>query len=102
LPNATLDPVADTAAYPPQGMHGIVFDASEGVPPAAAVILRTLNLRRPGPLASPRLWAALHDAVLYSDPRAASGGKVRGRAAALARRLPAQWCRGASCHPDSS
>jgi hypothetical protein len=64
-------------APPLQAMHGILFDASEGIPPAASVILRSVNLRRPGPLVSPRLWAALHDAVMYSDPRTASGGKVR-------------------------
>jgi len=61
-----------------QALHGTVFDCHEGIPPAHAnaTILSALNLKRLGPLACPRLWAALHDAVLYSDPRAAIGGKV--------------------------
>jgi hypothetical protein len=61
-----------------QGTQGIVFECSERshapVPPTP--VLDAVNLRRMGPVGSPRLWTALHDAVLYSDPRAASGGKV--------------------------
>ncbi|KXZ47798.1 hypothetical protein GPECTOR_32g410 [Gonium pectorale] len=62
-----------------------------GLPPLAQII----NLAAPGPQQLPRLWSALHDALLYHDPKQARGracGVVTGGKAAedLSRRLTAQ------------
>ena len=39
--------------------------------------LKTVDLCRLGPMRLPRLWSALHDALLYNDPLRSQGGKVR-------------------------
>ncbi|KAI8475995.1 MAG: hypothetical protein J3K34DRAFT_516911 [Monoraphidium minutum] len=75
---------------PSMGMQGVVFDCFErgGASNSPPRVLDAVNLRHLGPMGAPRLWAALHDAVLYSDPRAATGGKAAIKlAAALAAHL---------------
>lgn len=48
-----------------------MHDASLCSPPAESVDLQNLGAMR-----LPRLWAALHDALIYNDPVRAKGGKV--------------------------
>jgi hypothetical protein len=44
--------------------------------------LPQLDLGHLGPLKLPRVWSAIHDALLYADPRIAAGGRVSMLAAA--------------------
>jgi len=52
-------------------LAGAVFDAAAGPP-----LLADVDLSRLGPLRGARLWAAIHDALLYCD-RASGGGAAR-------------------------
>lgn len=36
----------------------------------------SVDLRHMGPMRLSRFWSAVHDALLYADPRAATGGRV--------------------------
>jgi hypothetical protein len=36
----------------------------------------SVDLRHMGPMRLSRFWSAVHDSLLYADPRAASGGRV--------------------------
>jgi len=76
-----------------QGLEGIVFDASTVLAAgsssaggaSARPIMRSVCLAKLGPVAMPRLWAALHDAILYMDPAHSRGGRVRAFCAWLQR-----------------
>ncbi|PNH01909.1 hypothetical protein TSOC_012159, partial [Tetrabaena socialis] len=72
---------------PALGMEGVVH--SEQPPSAAAAagtgaaagavrppLAPAVNLSQPGPQQLPRLWTALHDSLLYNDPKLARGGKA--------------------------
>jgi hypothetical protein len=56
----------------PQGKEGVLYDASSITPAAVPLV----SLQQVGPRQLPRLWSAIHDALLYADPRLAVGGKV--------------------------
>jgi hypothetical protein len=60
------------AALPLQGLEGVVYDFS-AVSPAP---VPSVDLRHMGPMKLSRFWSAVHDALLYADPRAATGGRV--------------------------
>ncbi|KAG1659542.1 hypothetical protein FOA52_016165 [Chlamydomonas sp. UWO 241] len=67
------------------GMEGTVYDAASG-----AALITTLDLRALGPMRLPRLWSAIHDALLYADPALGAGGKAADAlASALTSHLPA-------------
>lgn len=76
-------PPTPQVACPALGLEGTVFDASQYMPP----ILRQVDLNNLGPMMLPRLWSAIHDALVFIDPGQASGGAA---AAKLARRLSRQ------------
>jgi hypothetical protein len=59
-----------------QGAEGVLYDV-KAVSPAP---VPSVDLRHMGPMRVSRFWSAVHDALLYADPRAASGGKVRVKA----------------------
>ncbi|KAG2436251.1 hypothetical protein HXX76_006562 [Chlamydomonas incerta] len=62
-------------ACPALGLEGDIHSEqppAPGLPPLAPA----LDLAAPGPQQLPRLWSALHDALLYADPAQASGGKA--------------------------
>lgn len=72
-----------------QGLEGVVHSctspaptvptSSGGTSPVAAPLpppMRYIALQQLGPMRLPRLWSALHDALMYADPKAAVGGKV--------------------------
>jgi hypothetical protein len=40
----------------------------------------SVDLRHMGPMKVSRFWSAVHDALLYADPRAASRGRVSAEA----------------------
>ncbi|GLC50425.1 hypothetical protein PLESTB_000378100 [Pleodorina starrii] len=68
---------------PELGLEGTLHSEqppTPGLPPLAQLV----DLTRPGPQQLPRMWTALHDALLYNDPSQASGGKA---AEELSRRL---------------
>ena len=54
-----------------------VSSAASPPPPPPPPPLSSLDLCRLGPMRLPRLWSALHAALLYNDPAHAQGGKVR-------------------------
>lgn len=56
-----------------QGMEGVIHEEGPELRPALSDTISLANL---GPQQMPRLWSALHDALLYNDPNKASGGKV--------------------------
>ena len=45
-----------------------------GLPPLDAT---RLDLRTLAPMQMPKLWCAVHDALMYNDAKLAAGGKVR-------------------------
>ena len=78
-----------------QGLEGVLYDAA-AVPPAP---VPSLDLRHMGPMKLSRFWSAVHDALLYADPRAATGGRVslsgpqcRMLRQLLVLRLGTGWC----------
>ncbi len=50
--------------------------ATGNAPGAAGPVLTKLTLAKLGPMALPKLWASLFDALLYNEASAARGGKV--------------------------
>lgn len=56
----TMLPCAATTLPP---LAGVLFDASQFLPPLAP----TVNLAEPGPRACTRLWAALLESLLFID-----------------------------------
>ena len=46
-------------------------DAEQGAP-----LLEALDLVRPGPMRLPRLWSAIHEAIMFIDPTDVAGNKV--------------------------
>lgn len=56
-------------------MEGVIHEEGPELRPALS---DTISLASLGPQQMPRLWSALHDALLYNDPTKASGGKVSG------------------------
>ena len=67
-----------------QTAGGVSSAATPPPPPPPPPPLSSLDLCRLGPMRLPRLWSALHAALLYNDPARAQGGKVR----------LGQWCHG--------
>jgi hypothetical protein len=59
-------------SLPQQGLEGVLFDSKAVSPPPVP----SVDLRHLGPMRLSRLWSAIHDALLYADPRAAAGGRV--------------------------
>jgi hypothetical protein len=55
-----------------QGLEGVLYD-NAAISPAP---LPQLDLGHLGPMKLPRVWSAIHDALLYADPRIAAGGRV--------------------------
>jgi hypothetical protein len=58
----------------------VLYDAASITPAAVPLV----SLQQLGPRQLPRLWSAMHDALLYADPRLAVGGKV-GRGSLLSK-----------------
>ncbi|MEW5301924.1 MAG: hypothetical protein WDW36_004748 [Sanguina aurantia] len=58
---------------PKLGMEGVIHEEGPELRPALS---DTISLASLGPQQMPRLWSALHDALLYNDPNKASGGKL--------------------------
>eukprot|EP00879_Flechtneria_rotunda_P023840 GHRR01025247.1.p1 GENE.GHRR01025247.1~~GHRR01025247.1.p1 ORF type:complete len:472 (+),score=151.94 GHRR01025247.1:705-2120(+) len=61
-----------SVSCPKLGMEGVLYDASQQLPAA----LPYIDLAHLGPMRLPRVWSAIHDALLYTDPRMASGGRA--------------------------
>lgn len=73
--NCPACPATCSACRACQGLEGLLYEGASQ-PPAP---LPLLNLAHLGPMRLPRAWAALHDALLYADPRHACGGRVSAR-----------------------
>lgn len=56
-----------------QGSEGVLYDVKALNP----MPVPSVDLRHMGPMRLSRFWSAVHDTLLYADPRAASGGRVR-------------------------
>jgi hypothetical protein len=56
-----------------QGVQGLLYDCAQSGGP----LLQALDLRSLPALRAPRLWSALHDALLYVAKADCSGGRVR-------------------------
>ncbi len=54
-------------------MRGLLYDSAQ----SGGALLPSLDLRKLPPLRAPRLWSALHDALLYVRKEDCSGGRVR-------------------------
>ena len=72
LPGAGPSSVARGGAA--QSPHGT--QSAESVSPPPPPPLLCVDLHRLGPMRLPRLWSALHDALVYNDPSRSQGGKV--------------------------
>jgi hypothetical protein len=59
-----------------QGAEGLLYDV-KAISPAP---VPSVDLRHMGPMKVSRFWSAVHDALLYADPRAASRGRVSAEA----------------------
>lgn len=58
-----------------QGLDdGVLFDSAAG---ASLAPVMALDLAALPPMRLPLAWSAIHDALLYADPRAVEGGRVR-------------------------
>ncbi|WIA19448.1 hypothetical protein OEZ85_004063 [Tetradesmus obliquus] len=62
---------------PKLGLEGVLYDNSS-ISPAP---LPQLDLAHLGPMKLPRVWSAIHDALLYADPRVAAGGRAASKLA---------------------
>jgi hypothetical protein len=69
-PPACLPPACLPACV--QGLEGLLYDVKELNPAPVPCV----DLRHMGPMRLSRFWSAVHDALLYADPRAAAGGRV--------------------------
>ncbi|KAF6254987.1 hypothetical protein COO60DRAFT_1641921 [Scenedesmus sp. NREL 46B-D3] len=62
---------------PKLGLEGVLYDSAASSPPP----LPQLHLAQLGPMRLPRVWSAIHDALLYADPRVAAGGRAASKLA---------------------
>lgn len=67
-----MPPPAVVSVLAWQGLQGVLYDAADVAPAPVP----SLDLRHMGPMKLSRFWSAVHDALLYADPRAATGGRV--------------------------
>jgi hypothetical protein len=72
--NVSPKPCTWTASnFSLQALEGVLYDNASITP----FPLPQLDLAHLGPMKLPRVWSAIHDALLYADPRVAAGGRVR-------------------------
>ena len=73
-----------------------------GLPPLDAT---RLDLRTLAPMQMPKLWCAVHDALMYNDAKLAAGGKVRSMlhlACAMCQHAPDNRCAAVQTHTHAT